>query len=103
MQANAAVNDVALFVDRLIEEKELSALEPDILSDIKKELRERVQDKVNMTIVTNLPEGRLAEFNALAKKNDLPALQLFCQEAVPDLTGVVATALLEFRSTYLGL
>jgi len=94
MSATSPHDAINAFVDRLIEEKELHILEKDLVQEIRIDLVERAQDKVNMAIITNLPDDKLDAFNKLTRTGDLVALQKFCQEAIPNIEEVIAQSLL---------
>lgn len=90
------------FVDRLIEEKQLSNLEPEVLGRLKEELRQRAEDRIKAAIFENIPEERLPEFDQLLQAGDAAALQSFVSAALPNLSEVTAQALLDLRASYLG-
>lgn len=95
--------DLAMFVDRLIEEKKLpSDLEKEVVDQIKSDLLSRVEDRVNAVIVSNLSEDKLEEFNKLLDNNvsDLE-MQKFCANNIPDLPQLIASELIIFKQTYL--
>jgi len=95
--------DLKMFVDRLIEEKKFPEnLEKEVIEQIKTDLLSRVEDRVNMVIVSNLPEDKLEEFNQMLDKNvEAQAIQNFCAENIPDLAQLIASELIIFKQTYL--
>lgn len=95
--------DLSLFVDKLIEEKNLPDLGEEIRAEMKSDLMSRLEDRINLTIITNLNEQQLVEFDEIVEKNDQVAIQQYLKKAIPDLETVVATVLLQFRNTYLGI
>lgn len=95
--------DLKMFVDRLFEEKKFPEnLEKEVVEQIKTDLLSRVEDRINMVIVSNLPEDKLEEFNQMLDKNvDARAIQNFCAENIPDLAQLIASELIIFKQTYL--
>ncbi len=95
--------DLKMFVDRLFEEKKFPEnLEKEVVEQIKTDLLSRVEDRINMVIVSNLPEDKLEEFNQMLDKNvDAGAIQNFCAENIPDLAQLIASELIIFKQTYL--
>jgi len=95
--------DLLAFVDRLIEEKKYPAdLEKEVIDQIKSDLLKRVEDRVNMTIISNLSEDKLVEFNKMIDSNvSDEEMQKFCSNSIPNLSQLIATELIVFRQTYL--
>lgn len=101
---NGAENlDLKMFVDRLVEEKKYPEdLEKEVMDQIKSDLLSRVEDRVNMVIISNLSEEKLGEFNELMDKNvSDEEMQKFCSDNIPNLSQLIATELVVFRQTYL--
>src|SRR3990167_3870095 len=97
-------NSIDQFVDRLTLEKGLTRLEPEVLAQMKSDLKERVEDKINAVIVEKLPKELLADFEKLLSEDaSEKETQKFCQENIPNLDSVLASALLDFRNIYLNL
>lgn len=92
---------ITLFVDRLVEEKKIENLDLEVLDQIKADLSDRVEDRINASILEHLPPDKLDDFNKLLDSEDAEKIQLFCQENVKDLDNVIAKELLDFRSSYL--
>lgn len=90
------------FVARLIEEKKMSNLDPEILEQAKQDLIEKAEDSIKAAIFENLPADKMEEFVQLLESGDANVLQSFVKEALPDLESVIAKALLNFRHSYLG-
>lgn len=90
------------FVDRLLVEKNLVSLSPEVLEQMKKDLLEKAEGRLKATIFSNIPESQLAEFNQLMEGGDEEKLQVFIREQIPNLEEIMAQSLLDFRNTYLG-
>lgn len=95
--------DLDLFIDRLIQEKGLESLEPELLNQVKTDLKDRIEDIINATILEKLTPEKLADFEKLldSKASD-ETIQKFCKENIPNLEEVLARVFLDFRQTYLG-
>lgn len=90
-----------LFVSRLIEEKKFDNLDPEIVEQIKNDLLERVEDRINASILGRMPAEKLEDFNELLDKGNTEKIQLFCRENIQDLDDIIAKELMNFRSIYL--
>jgi hypothetical protein len=95
--------DLAMFVDRLIEEKKFPAgLEKEVMDQIKADLLSRVEDRVNAVIIANLAPDKLEEFSQkLDGDISDEEMQKFCAENIPDLPQILASELLAFKQSYL--
>jgi hypothetical protein len=92
------------FVDKLIQEKNMEGLGPEVLQQIKFDLKSRVEDRVNAAILTALPQSKLVEFEKLLdSKSSSDKITDFCRQNISNLDNVLAEALLAFRNTYLNL
>lgn len=89
------------FVDRLIQEKGMTNLLPQVLSQIKQDLTKRLENIINAAIVANLSPEKLTEFQNELIKNDEANIQKFIATNVPNLDEILARELIHFRQTYL--
>jgi len=95
--------DLKAYADRLIEDKKLpETLDPEVVEQMKLEIIERAENRINAVIINNLKEAELEEFNKIIdnEKNDKD-VQEFLEKNIPDLTQLIATELIVFRQTYL--
>lgn len=94
--------DLKMFVDRLVEEKKYPAnLEQGVIDQIKADLLSRVEDRINMVVISNLSEEKLGEFNELMDKDvSDEEMQKFCSDNIPNLAQLIASELIVFRQTY---
>lgn len=90
-----------IFIDRLVEEKKFENLDSEVVKQIKIDLADRVEDRINASILEHMPSDKLEDFNKLLDSEDAEKIQLFCQENIQDLDNVIARELLDFRSSYL--
>ncbi|MDP3795360.1 MAG: DUF5663 domain-containing protein [bacterium] len=91
------------FLERLLGEKDLSDVDPEVRAQMKNDLRERLEDRINAAILAKMPTDKLEEFERLLENTDPGEVQSFCQTHVPNLPEVVAEAMLGFRQTYLNI
>ena len=90
-----------MFIERLMEEKNFGDIKPETRGQIKEDLLGRVEDRINATILENIPAEKMEEFSRLIEAGDAESVQVYCQKNIPDLDNVIAEALVSFRSTYL--
>ena len=90
------------FVDRLIKERNIPNIAPEVLEQMKKDLRERVDDRINVSIVKYVPAEKLADFEQLLDNGTDAEVQTFLAKVIPDFNEVIAKELLDFRAIYLG-
>jgi len=103
MDTQAADETLNIFVSRLLEEKQLQNVNQEVSEQLKADLTDRVEDRINMMILKNLPEEDLLLFEKLLEGEDMVATQAFCQQRIPNLQDLVSAELLAFRKTYLDL
>ena len=92
---------IEAFVGKLIEEKKFENVDADVLAQIKSDLAERVEDRINATILENMPKEKLEDFSALLDGASDEAIQAFCHKNIDDLDEKIAAALVSFRDIYL--
>jgi len=100
---NSESLDLKMFVDRLVADKKYPAdLEKEVIDQIKTDLLSRVEDRINMVIISNLSEDKLGEFNELMDKNiSDEEMRKFCSDNIPDLAQLIASELIVFKQAYL--
>jgi len=91
------------FVSRLVAEKGLSNCDPEVLAQVKLDLLDRVEDRINAAIVANLPVDKLEYFEKLVDRADEAEIQAFCSRNIQGFDEIIAKELVEFRKTYLNL
>ncbi len=84
-----------------VAEKDLSDVDDDVKEQMKRDLYDRVEDRINAAMVANLPADKVAGFNEVLDKGNEEAVQAYCASAIPNLAEVVAQELLSFQETYL--
>ena len=89
------------YVDRLIEEKGFNEKGPDVLTQIKKDLIERIEDRIDAMIVSNIKPEMLADFEKVLEKNNNEEIEAFVRAQISDIDEKVAQELLSFKTIYL--
>ena len=97
------MNDtLEVFVDRLLDERDIGEIDAEVMAEMKRDLLERVEDRINMCIVEHLPPEALAEFEQLLDSDASDEkVQEFCGKKIANIDEVIASELLQFRQTYL--
>ena len=89
------------FVDELVEQKGFNEKDPEILKQIKLDLLDRVEDRINAMIMENLPADQLEAFEEKLDTGTDEEIQTFVKHHIPDLKDRVAFELVSFKSMYL--
>jgi hypothetical protein len=97
------VQDLDLFIDRLLDEKGLTNLEPTVLQQLKIDLKKRIEDRINVSILNNLPQDKVKVFEELLDKAADNEIQDYIKQNIPNLEQVLAGELMQFRRVYLNL
>lgn len=89
------------FVDRLMAEKGLSNIDEEVLAQMRKDLLERVEDRINAVVIEKIPLEKIEEFDQLLSEAPMEKVIQFCSENIKDLDQIIAAELIAFRQTYL--
>lgn len=89
------------FINEIIKEKNVTDLSPEVVEQLRSDLRDRLEDRINAAILDKVPEEKLEEFENLLDGQDQGKLQEFISAIIPDLDVVVSLELLSFRKLYL--
>ncbi len=73
-----------------------------MLASVKEDLLVRLEDSVNLTILERLPEEHISELTDLFEAGKMEEAQQLIAQHVPEVESLVASALLNFRQSYLG-
>ena len=92
---------LGIFIEKLMEEKGFENLDPEVAGQIKKDLLDRIENRINMTILHNLPPEKLEEFNKLLDQPNEEQIQKFCRNNISNLDEIIAETLMNFRNIYL--
>ncbi len=90
------------YVNELVKQKtDFNDLDSEVLDQIKKDLKPRIESFVNISILKNVPEEKLEAFEKILEGNDPIQIQDFCSKNIPDLNQIIAVALADFRDSYI--
>lgn len=103
MQNNLNVDEmVNQFINQLVVDANMEeGLEVEVFSELKKDLKKRLESRINAVILSHIPESKLPEFEGLIDKGDVQATQNFITSQIPNLTEVLASEFLSFRTRYI--
>ena len=89
------------FIDELVAQKGFSEKDPDILKQIKLDLLDRVEDRINAMIMTVLPSTSLSAFEEKLDTGSDEEIQEFVKSHIPDINERIAFELVSFKNMYL--
>lgn len=90
------------FINELVEEKGFDTSDPAVLEQIRRDLLESVERRIDAMILANLLPEDLAAFEEVLDTGSEEGIQAFVKEKIPDLDQKVALELLNFRTSYIG-
>ena len=98
------MESVDQFIEQLIKDKGVSDIDPEILTEMKADMKQKLLDQIDRAAVMKLSEEKAAE---LAEKVDDPEftnekMVEFMTNSGVDLTQVALETMLKFRTFYLG-
>ncbi|MFA4826684.1 MAG: DUF5663 domain-containing protein [Candidatus Shapirobacteria bacterium] len=94
-------NSLEEFAEKLLVEKGVGEMDAEIRQQMKKDLVDRLEDRINATILEKMPPEKLEEFEKLVDAPSQEEMTKFCAENIPDLDQMIAAELVSFRTTYL--
>jgi hypothetical protein len=69
---------------------------------MKKDLLERINDRINAAVLENIPVEKIEYFEKLLDKGEEKEIQSFCQRNIFNLEEIIAKELVAFKKSYLG-
>lgn len=96
------MKNIEEFVDKLIEDKGFNEQDPDIIAQMKSDLLDRVENRINAMIISKLNPEKLPDFEKVLDSDSKEEIQKFVKENIPDIEEKVAKELLDFKNIYLG-
>ena len=89
------------FIDKLVTEANMDKdLEESIVVGLKKDLKERLENRIKAMILSQISEDKLADFEKLIDGGEAEATQKFCSENIANFPELLAAEFLNFRSRY---
>jgi hypothetical protein len=89
------------FVDELIVEKGLNRDGPEVTAEIRRDLLESLERKINSMILHALSPADLGDFEKAIDSGSDTQVQAFLKKKIPNLDAKVASVLVAFRTTYI--
>ena len=96
------MKNIEEFVDKLIEDKKFNEQDSDVIAQMKNDLLERVENRINAMIISKLDPEKLVEFEKVLDSGSEEEIQNFVKNNIPDIDERVAAELLTFKNIYLG-
>jgi hypothetical protein len=91
-----------LFIDKLVIEAGMDKdLEESTVVGLKKDLKERLENRIKAMILSQIPEDKLNDFEKIIDSGDATSTQNFCNENIANFPELLAGELLNFRSRYI--
>ena len=90
------------FVDKLVEDKGFNEQDPDVIAQMKTDLVDRVENRINAMILVNMNSEKLTDFEKILESGSEEQIQEFVKREIPDIDEKVAAELLTFKNIYLG-
>ena len=92
------------FAENLLLEKNLTNIDDETLAEMRKDLVDRLEQVTNRTVVDNLPQDKLPEFEKMIDEGaDHSQIQDFIAASIPNLPEKLTESYFNFRKLYLGL
>src|SRR5947207_1123304 len=102
MSIDSSSQHISEFASKLIHEKGLDDLDPEIKEQAKNDLSSRIEDHINAAILSKLHKQQLMEFESILNASNQTQIQEFLKKSIPDMDNLIAQTLIDFRITYLG-
>lgn len=101
LMENATNDTLEQFVSGLISAKGLDALDEETLADLRTDLHERIERRINMVLIEKLNPEKLDEAEKIVESGDQATIHKFFETNIQDADQIVAAELLNFRDRYL--
>lgn len=93
----------AKFIDTIIDTKlQGTIIEPDVRATLHKNLLQRLENQITGAIIALLNAQEQMELEHLVDSNQLDRVEGYLTSHGVDLNRVIASAMLEFKASYLG-
>lgn len=96
------MKNIEEFVNKLIEDKGFNEQDPDVIAQMKSDLLDRIENRINAMIISKLNPEKLSDFEKVLDGGSEEEIQKFVKENVSDIDERVAKELLDFKNIYLG-
>lgn len=95
------MQNIEEFVDRLIVDRGFNEQDPEIIEQMKLDLIDRIENRINAMIVSKLDPEKLSDFEKLLDNGSEEEIQNFVKSNISDIDQKVAAELLTFKNIYL--
>lgn len=89
------------FVDELITKKGLTNLDKEVIAQIKSDLLERLENRLNASILAEMPADKIEEFEKILDSGNDSEIQDFIKANVVNLEQILAVEIINFQKLYL--
>ncbi len=89
------------FIEGILFEKGADALPQEVQDQMKQDLLERVERRINIAMLAAMPPEEVVNFEKILDAGSDTAVQAFVARHVPHADEVIAKELVEFKSLYL--
>lgn len=96
------MKNIEEFVDRLIQDKGFNETDPDVIAQMRLDLIDRVENRINAMILSNIKPENIEGFKKILDEGSEEQIQEFVKNDVPNIEEKVASELLTFKNIYLG-
>jgi hypothetical protein len=96
------MKNIEEFVEKLIKDKGFNEQDPEIIAQMKQDLLDRVENRINAMILSKINPKKLSEFKDMLENSSEEEIQGFVKNEIPDIDEKIATELLDFKNIYLG-
>ena len=92
------------FAESLMRQKGIYKMSDDaaVLEQMKSDLCDRIEDRVNAAILEHVPPDKLPAFERLLESGSPQDIKRFCRENVKGAAQIVGNAMTAFEKMYLG-
>lgn len=98
----AADKMIIEFIDKLVIEAEMDKdLDESTVVGLKKDLRERLENRIKAMILSEISVDKLDEFEKLIDSGDAKSTQEFCSKNITNFPELLAGEFLNFRNRYI--
>lgn len=94
--------DIETFTDKLIAEKGLASEDVEVQAQIRNDLMDRIENRINAAIMREIPEEKLEGFDKIIDNGSESEIQAYLRESIPEFDQKIALELASFRAFYLG-
>jgi len=92
---------ISAFVDKLLQEKGVSGLSDEVMSQLKSDLVDRAENIINAEILANMPKDAIEEFEKKLDGGSDEEIQEFCRAHISNMDEVIAGGLTKLKNIYL--